>query len=139
MRYPLHLAAAEARILVVSFLLGISADPNCMDRWGGTPLDDALRGGTPYHLYCAKLIHGWGGRLGPGLAGTPEGEELTRKMETIDIGNVRNLIKRLMAKVEPWNHARPSRCLRAYLMITTFWLRFPIISHRFQFADLSSV
>ncbi len=54
-RYPLHLAAAEARILVVSFLLGISANPNCKDRWGGTPLDDALRGGTPYHLYCAKV------------------------------------------------------------------------------------
>jgi hypothetical protein len=54
-RYPLHLAAAEARVLVVSFLLSISADPNCTDRWGGTPLDDALRGGTPYHLYCAKV------------------------------------------------------------------------------------
>eukprot|EP00961_Rhodomonas_salina_P151435 2038483-Rhodomonas_salina.2 len=48
-------------------------DPCCQDRWGGTPLDDALRGGTLYHLYCAKLIQGWGGELGT-LAGTEEGE-----------------------------------------------------------------
>lgn len=27
-------------------------------------MDDALRGGTLYHLYCAKLIAGWGGKLG---------------------------------------------------------------------------
>jgi hypothetical protein len=50
---------SQARILVVSFLLGVSAAPNCMDRWGSTPLDDALRGGTPRHMFCAKLIAGW--------------------------------------------------------------------------------
>lgn len=31
-RCPMHLAASDARILVVSFLLGISSDPNCVDR-----------------------------------------------------------------------------------------------------------
>ena len=46
----MHLAAAEARILAVSYLLGISADPSIVDRWGNTPLDEALRGGTLYHM-----------------------------------------------------------------------------------------
>jgi hypothetical protein len=46
----MHLAAAEARILAVSYLLGISADPSILDRWENTPLDEALRGGTLYHL-----------------------------------------------------------------------------------------
>lgn len=31
-RCPLHLAAAEGRLLAVSYLLSISADPNCEDR-----------------------------------------------------------------------------------------------------------
>lgn len=56
--YTVHLAAAEARVLAVSFLLGVSADPCSKDRWEGTPLDDALRGGTLYHYYCGKLIQG---------------------------------------------------------------------------------
>jgi ankyrin repeat protein len=46
----MHLAAAEARLLSVSYLLGISSDPSILDRWGNTPLDEALRGGTPYHM-----------------------------------------------------------------------------------------
>ena len=49
-RCPMHLAAAEARILAVSYLLGMSADPSVLDRWGNTPLDEALRGGTLYHM-----------------------------------------------------------------------------------------
>ena len=56
MRFPLHLAAAEGRILALSFLLGISTDPNCQDRWQGTPMDDALQGGTLYHHFCGKML-----------------------------------------------------------------------------------
>ena len=41
-----------------------SSDPNCTDRWGATPLDDAFRGGTLYHKYCARLVYGWGGNFG---------------------------------------------------------------------------
>jgi len=43
-RGPLHTSCAEGRVLAVSFLLGISADPNQEDRWNNTPMDDALRG-----------------------------------------------------------------------------------------------
>ena len=50
MRRPLHFAAMEARLLAVSFLLGIAADPDVKDRWGNTAIDLALRGGTKQHL-----------------------------------------------------------------------------------------
>jgi len=43
-RGPLHTGCAEGRVLAVSFLLGISADPNQEDRWNNTPMDDTLRG-----------------------------------------------------------------------------------------------
>ena len=47
-RTPLHLAAAENQLDVVSFFVerlkegDVSVDLNAQDRWGGTPLDDAL-------------------------------------------------------------------------------------------------
>ncbi len=50
-RGALHRAALNARLLAVSYLLGIAADPNAKDRWGYTPLDLALQGGTLYHMY----------------------------------------------------------------------------------------
>jgi hypothetical protein len=49
-RRPMHMAASEGRILVVSYLLGISADPNLTDRWGNTPLDESLKGSTLFHM-----------------------------------------------------------------------------------------
>jgi hypothetical protein len=53
-----------------------------------------------------QLIHGWGGQLGAGLANTPEGEQLFRQMESVDIRNVRILIKRLMSKVTYINECK---------------------------------
>ena len=49
-RGALHRAAMNARLLAVSYLLGIAADPNAKDRYGFTPLDLALKGGTSYHM-----------------------------------------------------------------------------------------
>jgi len=40
-------------VLAVSFLLGISADPNQVDRWNKTPMDDALRGTVM--CVCARV------------------------------------------------------------------------------------
>lgn len=45
-RTALHLAAAEGQLGAVRFLVEEArADPSVVDRWGGTPLEDALRDG----------------------------------------------------------------------------------------------
>ena len=44
----------EARLLAVSYLLGIAVNPNLRDRWGFTPLDLAVRGGTLYHMLASQ-------------------------------------------------------------------------------------
>ncbi len=49
LRTPLHYAAKEARLLAVSYLMGIASNPNHKDRYGNTALDLALQGGTLYH------------------------------------------------------------------------------------------
>ena len=43
-RSALHLAAAEGHVDVVQFLLSNNAVVRARDRWGGTPLRDAMRG-----------------------------------------------------------------------------------------------
>ena len=52
-RGALHLAAAEGHQDVVEFLLTCRVDVNAQDRWGGTPLQDATRGG---HRRVARLL-----------------------------------------------------------------------------------
>ncbi|MEO0985345.1 MAG: glutaminase A [Cyanobacteria bacterium J06639_14] len=42
-RTALHLAASEGRLNVIEFLLANKINPNVQDRWGFTPLDDAIR------------------------------------------------------------------------------------------------
>ena len=42
-------------MLAVSFLLGISADPNQLDRWNKTPMDDALRGRVLCVCVCVRV------------------------------------------------------------------------------------
>ena len=94
-RYAQHLASAEGRVLAISFLLGISADPNKRDRWDGTPMDDCVRGDTLYHKYCAKLLQGWGGELGT-FKGTKEGDTFLNDLEQISIKSIRAVIRRLI-------------------------------------------
>jgi ankyrin repeat protein len=52
-RRALHLATAEGKVLAVSFLLGISSDPNEMDRWGGT----AMGTYAPAHVHSSIRKH----------------------------------------------------------------------------------
>jgi len=42
-RTPLHISASEGRFEAVKFLVERGADVNAHDRWGSSPLDDALR------------------------------------------------------------------------------------------------
>lgn len=52
-RTALHLAAAENRVDVVEYLLTRNIDKNPVDRWGGTPLEDAKKAG---HQKIVKLF-----------------------------------------------------------------------------------
>lgn len=42
-RTAIHLAASEGQLNVIEFLLANRVNPNVQDRWGFTPLDDAIR------------------------------------------------------------------------------------------------
>ena len=53
LRTALHVSSAEGHEKIVDFLLLSQADPNCKDRWGGTPLQDALTGG---HIATAHIL-----------------------------------------------------------------------------------
>ena len=95
LRTPLHLAAAGGRVLAVSFLLGQGADPCAADRWGNAPLDDAVKGDTLYHLYCAKLIHMHGGQM----EGSEEEQQAARQaLDNMSVAEVRRRVKTLLAK-----------------------------------------
>jgi hypothetical protein len=53
----LHLSAAEGHDKVIEFLLRSKANPNCADRWMGTPLQDALKSA---HAGAATLLQAKG-------------------------------------------------------------------------------
>ncbi|KAL3893622.1 MAG: hypothetical protein SGPRY_014102, partial [Prymnesium sp.] len=59
-RCALHHAAAEGNVQAVEVLLNAHADPNMKDRWGVTPLRDAMRAG---HVKVAQMIRDAGGHL----------------------------------------------------------------------------
>ena len=92
-RFPLHLACAKGKLLAVSYLLSICANPNAIDRWGGTPLMDALREG---HLHCAKLIAANGGVLGEKCP--PQLLEANENLKEVDLSEARMFIKEALAK-----------------------------------------
>jgi len=59
-RSCMHFAAAVGNIPIVVALLAADADPNLKDRWGTTPLVDALRNN---HMEMAEFLHSNGGEL----------------------------------------------------------------------------
>jgi ankyrin repeat protein len=60
-RTALHVAASEGRLALVGYLLNQGAQINVSDRWGGSPLDDAMR---HRHDAVQSLLRRSGGRLG---------------------------------------------------------------------------
>uniref|UniRef100_A0A4W3I3F9 glutaminase n=1 Tax=Callorhinchus milii TaxID=7868 RepID=A0A4W3I3F9_CALMI len=74
LRTPLHIAAAEGHEEAVRFLLhACHVNPLCKDRWGNTPLDDALHFNHPQLLKLLsddQLLHSLPGQSETGEAGT---------------------------------------------------------------------
>lgn len=60
-RTALHVAAAEGNLPCVKVLVAANANPSAVDRWGGTPLQDALRNGHTGEL--ASTLYEAGGQL----------------------------------------------------------------------------
>jgi len=59
-RTAIHLAASEGRLTVVQYLVGeAGANHSPEDRWGGTPLDDAMRHG---HMDVIDFLKGKGAK-----------------------------------------------------------------------------
>ena len=54
-RRPLHLAASVGNEQIVQLLLREGADAQATDRWGGTPLDDAVR---EKHQHVEAVLRG---------------------------------------------------------------------------------
>jgi|EP00966_Prymnesium_polylepis_P324463 ankyrin repeat protein len=59
-RTCLHLAASEGNLKICEILIDHKANVNASDRWGGTPLRDAVRGG---HSRVADTLCAAGGCL----------------------------------------------------------------------------
>jgi len=60
-RTALHLAAGEGHLEICEELCARGADVNVVDRWGGRPLDDAIRCN---HEQCAAVLIRYGARSG---------------------------------------------------------------------------
>jgi ankyrin repeat protein len=56
----LHLAASEGHYEAADFLINAGANVNVMDRWGSTPLQDAI---TASHDRVAELLMKHGARV----------------------------------------------------------------------------
>ena len=66
-RTALHVAASEGHLDLVRSLVKSGAKLNVNDRWGGSPLDDAMR---HRHDDVVHFLRGCGGRLGVSDRGT---------------------------------------------------------------------
>ena len=93
LRSPMHLAAAEGHEDVVAFLLECGVDPNRPDRWGGTPLEDAVHG---HHEAVITLLKKHEATLGKGVHLASEG----RTDEAVLDGNADRVVEFLWAACE---------------------------------------
>jgi len=86
-RSCLHLAASAGNLHVMRVLLAADAEVNLADRWGGTPLADAVKNG---HRQCAMELYEAGARLG--FDESKASGELCELARTGDIEGIRLLV-----------------------------------------------
>ena len=84
LRTALHVSAAEGHEQVVELLLQAQANPNIKDRWGGSPLQDALSGS---HSATAQILKAKGAsvpdRFGSGAVCAAAGIGDVPKLRTL--------------------------------------------------------
>lgn len=89
-RTPLHIAASEGQLSICQFLVAKGARINRVDRWGGSPLDDAHR---QRHTDVVNFLRDQGGKFGSTSQSTnfitaaSEGDE-EEVQAFLDFGNV---------------------------------------------------
>mmetsp|Transcript_43288 Transcript_43288/g.119706 ORF Transcript_43288/g.119706 Transcript_43288/m.119706 type:complete len:571 (-) Transcript_43288:67-1779(-) len=90
-RTAIHLAASEGLLPVIKCLVEeLGADPNVVDRWGSTPLDDAFR---TEHVVLAELLTSKHAKRGKTAISPTDGEVLAKAGATGDVSCVLGLMK----------------------------------------------
>ncbi|TFJ86293.1 hypothetical protein NSK_002501 [Nannochloropsis salina CCMP1776] len=84
-RYPIHLAAAEGEVISVEFLAYAHAELSVKDRWGRTPLDDAI---TEGHLCCAKMLMSFGAEYTISIDAATQA-----RIDAVDLKEVRAMVR----------------------------------------------
>jgi ammonium transporter Rh len=85
-RTALHLAASEGHTVLVAYLISRKVNVNCEDRWGNTPLREALRSN---HLDCVKILKQAGATMG---ATSDMDAEIFRAASTNDVKGLQALV-----------------------------------------------
>ncbi len=85
-RSALHLACCQGHLHVARLLIAAQADPHARDRFGGAPLDDAVRHGRPE---LQVLLRGQGAVL----SGTSYAYKMCDASERGDLDTIETLIR----------------------------------------------
>jgi len=90
-RTAIHLAASEGKLAAVKAIVALRGDPNVQDRFGGTPLDDALRGG---HFKVKEYLEEIGASSGiGGEVSTQQAADLCDAASSSNLDLLRQLVK----------------------------------------------
>lgn len=73
LRTAMHLAAASGAQKSIEYLLANGGNPNAEDRWGGLPLNDAVKNG---HHMVMMIIKKYGGQLSKDGSSNASGSQL---------------------------------------------------------------
>ena len=85
-RTALHLAAAEGHTVIVTYLISRKVNVNCEDRWGNTPLREALRSN---HSECVRVLKQAGATMG---TTSDIDSEIIRAASTNDVNGLKALL-----------------------------------------------
>jgi len=96
-RTALHLAAAEGTVKVIQYLLDNGAEVNPIDRWSGTPLDDAIRHG---HSEAVKILKQKGGIGGKADNRKDEDPDLSENLSQTNLNDPDAIIELIYAASE---------------------------------------